>query len=99
MNTTAMNKVTAATPFEIIARIGDDAARPRSGGSSFGKRVAAFAARLVESPRRWMVTRELHAMTDRALADIGLARHDIRHVFETDFGARHDAKREARANG
>ena len=39
--------------------------------------------------RRQAALREMSSLTDRELADIGLGRADVSHVFDADFTARH----------
>ena len=49
--------------------------------------VRAWLARLVAMPRRWAVLDELSTLTDRELADIGLNRTELGHVFDERFAA------------
>lgn len=73
--------------------IGDaEATRNASFRSSVAPRPGLFAriaGWLREMPRRHAVLEELNALSDRELADIGLTRADIGHVFDTDFADRH----------
>lgn len=48
---------------------------------------ARMAVSLDERSRRQRVVRELRSLTDRELADIGLARCDIHRVFDPEFVA------------
>lgn len=51
---------------------------------------------LVAIPRRMAVYDELSALSDRELADIGMARGDIRRVFDDAFIARNEEVRARR---
>lgn len=51
--------------------------------------LRAFAADVAGWPARRRATAELRAMSARELADIGLSRSDIPHVFDADFARRH----------
>ncbi|MFC3126390.1 DUF1127 domain-containing protein [Pseudoroseomonas globiformis] len=72
-----------------------EAARSRDEavGRWFRNAVTAIFRAVVEYPRRRRVYDELAMLSDRELADIGLARGDIPRIFEADFQAR--AKRAA----
>jgi uncharacterized protein YjiS (DUF1127 family) len=50
--------------------------------SSFGRWLARRVAGLMAWPRHQAVMHELEVMTDRELADIGLTRGAIPHVFD-----------------
>jgi uncharacterized protein YjiS (DUF1127 family) len=65
-----------------------EATRNASFRSSVAPRPGLFAriaGWLREMPRRHAVLEELNALSDRELADIGLTRADIGHVFDADF--------------
>ena len=49
--------------------------------------VRAWFARMVAMPKRWAVLDELSTLTDRELADIGLNRAELGHVFDERFAA------------
>ncbi len=49
--------------------------------------VRAWLGRLVTLPKRWAVLDELSTLTDRELADIGLNRAELGHVFDERFAA------------
>ncbi len=46
---------------------------------------------LITFPQRRAVRDELSNLSDRELADIGLTRADVAHVFDTEFVARREA--------
>jgi uncharacterized protein YjiS (DUF1127 family) len=51
--------------------------------------ISAALAWIADLPRRRAVLDELSTLTDRELADIGLTRAELRHVFDQNFAARH----------
>lgn len=51
--------------------------------------AGAVKHRLTQMIERQRVTRELEAMSDRDLADLGLSRYDIPRVFEAEFAKEH----------
>ena len=55
--------------------------------------VGRLLRRLVELPRRVAVRNELSLLSDRELADIGLSRSDLSHVFDEAFAAAREADR------
>lgn len=57
----------------------------RPGESWFDRAVRGGMARLRGTFHRRAVLRELNALSDRELADIGLARGELDRVFESDF--------------
>lgn len=52
------------------------------------KAVTSLYRAVAEYPRRRRVYSELATLSDRELADIGLNRGDISHIFEDEFRAR-----------
>ena len=54
-----------------------------------GRRVADALAYLVALPRRRAVLDELSSLSDRELADIGIARSELKHVFEPAYARDH----------
>lgn len=60
--------------------------------AAFGKLFSGIGAVLrfvVQYPERARVLRQLHGLSDRELADIGLERGDLGRVFDEDFAAGH----------
>jgi uncharacterized protein YjiS (DUF1127 family) len=57
----------------------------REAGSGFGRKIADVLAWLVAMPRRRAVIDELRMLTDRELADIGVARSELKRVFDPAF--------------
>ncbi len=55
------------------------------GVSALWRGLRAAVLFLAEYPRRRAVFEQLHAMSDRELADIGLERSDLARVFDEDF--------------
>ncbi len=55
--------------------------------------VARIGAWLGAIRRKQAVIEELSMLTDRELADIGLARSDVPHVFDRSFGELRDEQR------
>jgi uncharacterized protein YjiS (DUF1127 family) len=58
------------------------------GVSALWRGLRATVKFLAEYPRRRAVFRQLQAMSDRELADIGLERADLARVFDEDFATR-----------
>jgi uncharacterized protein YjiS (DUF1127 family) len=54
----------------------------RRGVGAIGQALKAAFAAIAEWPRRRAVYDQLHSLSDRELADIGLTRGDISHVFD-----------------
>ena len=50
--------------------------------------LRSLATRIAEMPRRRAAIAELEALSDRELADIGLARAELGRVFEPGFASR-----------
>lgn len=64
---------------------------------SFRARVRSLLAWVAELPRRHAVLAELDALSDRELADIGLARADLPHLFDASFATARQGLRVSRA--
>jgi uncharacterized protein YjiS (DUF1127 family) len=64
------------------AGISQDGTDARPG---IGRKIADALAYLVAMPRRRAVIDELSRLTDRELADIGVARSELKHVFDPAF--------------
>ena len=65
------------------------AVRPDAGDSWLARAMRGGLARLRGTLHRRAVLRELSALSDRELADIGLARGELDRVFEPDFVPAH----------
>jgi uncharacterized protein YjiS (DUF1127 family) len=52
-------------------------------------RLARLRETVARYRERQAVQAELHAMTDRELADIGMSRYDISRIFDPDFAQEH----------
>ncbi len=63
------------------------------------RRIAGMTQGLQARLERRATINELHALSDRDLADIGLARADLPYVFSADFAARREAGRATARNG
>ncbi len=74
------------------------AAGTKGASSLFAKFAVSQIGNVLRSiatfPRRRAVRDELYNLSDRELADIGLSRADISHVFDAEFTARRDAHRD-----
>ncbi len=64
-----------------------DSAAVSTGFSRFVARLGAVARWVIEMPRRRAVLNELRMLTDRELADIGLSRAEVAHVYDRGFVA------------
>jgi uncharacterized protein YjiS (DUF1127 family) len=80
-----MNAHFAKNHMAHLLPAGADAEARRDAGSGFGRKVADALAWLVAMPRRRAVVDELRMLTDRELADIGIARNDLKRVFDPAF--------------
>jgi len=60
-----------------------------------GSFVTGLARGIADLPRRRGVLDELSMLSEHELADIGLTRGDIGHVFDADFMQQRDAERRA----
>ena len=74
-------------------RVGTGEATDFAPSVPFGRRVADLLAHVMATPRRQRVMNELSMMSDRDLADIGLARSDMRRVFDRAFIAERESGR------
>jgi uncharacterized protein YjiS (DUF1127 family) len=59
-----------------------------------GRRIADSLAYLVALPRRRAVLDELSSLSDRELADIGIARSELKRVFEPAYARNHAVRSE-----
>jgi uncharacterized protein YjiS (DUF1127 family) len=89
-----MNASTSTTNLDFseprsMSRAASGYAAPPAAASEshggLGRWLADRAAALVAWPKEQAVIHELQTMTDRELADIGLARGDILHVFDRAY--------------
>lgn len=71
----------AATQAQADAQTGSS----RSVFGVIGQALAAIGTALATWPERRATYEKLRRLTDRELADIGIARGDITRVFEPDF--------------
>lgn len=55
-------------------------------------KLASAVHFLLDLPRRHAVVAELAALSDRELADIGLARSDLARVFDASFASRQNRR-------
>jgi uncharacterized protein YjiS (DUF1127 family) len=78
-----------------VGLAGTDADTRHEVGSGFGRKVANALAWLVAMPRRRAVIDELRMLTDRELADIGVARSELKRVFDPAFTRDHAVRTEA----
>ena len=65
----------------------------REARAAFFARLGQFLQRLAALPQRRAVREELGMLSDRELADIGLTRGEVAHVFDEGFAARRNAER------
>ena len=63
----------------------------RNGVVGIVRALASVARFIVTYPQRRAVFEQLNALSDRELADIGLARADLAHVFDEDFARSREA--------
>lgn len=76
------HNISARAPAEQVVH---PARASRGLGQRLGKAIAALRGRQA-------VFNELHSLTDRELADIGITRGDIHRVFDPTFAAEHRAR-------
>ncbi len=62
------------------------------------RRIADALAYLVALPRRRAVLDELSSLSDRELADIGIARSELNRVFQPTYAREHAARSETYRN-
>jgi uncharacterized protein YjiS (DUF1127 family) len=72
-------------------------ARPAAGGG-FVRKIGDALAWLVAMPRRRAVLDELRMLTDRELADIGIARNELKRVFDPAYARDHAVRTEVYRN-
>lgn len=60
----------------------------RRGAAALVRGAAAVLRAVVAFPSQLATYKALHRLSDRELRDIGMTRHDIGRVFETDFAPR-----------
>ena len=65
----------------------------RAGERGVGRKIADALAWIAAWPRRHAELQELSALSERELADIGLARSDIKRVFDPAFGRDYGARK------
>jgi uncharacterized protein YjiS (DUF1127 family) len=65
-----------------------------AGKSAVFARIGTVLRSLVTFPQRRAVRDELSNLTDRELADIGLSRADVAHVFDAEFVTRRERAQE-----
>lgn len=68
-----------------LSRHAGAAVRPEGDVAGLGHRARSALARVREALHRRAVLRELNAMSDRELSDIGLSRDELHRVFEPGF--------------
>ncbi|HST75119.1 MAG TPA: DUF1127 domain-containing protein [Acetobacteraceae bacterium] len=77
-------------PHHISARApAEQAVRPERASRGLGQRIGQAVSAIRGRQR---VFNELHSLTDRELADIGITRGDIHRVFDPAFAAEHRAR-------
>ncbi len=82
-----MNAYTLHRELDLLPanRMSNPAARPLTPHSSTEGLVGRLLARFAEFTHRRSVIGELNELSDRELADIGLTRTDVHHVFDAGF--------------
>jgi uncharacterized protein YjiS (DUF1127 family) len=78
----AKNQMSHLAPAGFDHRDATDAGEPRPG---IGRKIANALAWVVAMPQRRAVIDELSRLTDRELADIGVARSELKHVFDPAY--------------
>jgi len=73
------------------------AAEPKRGANGFARKVANAVAWAVAFPRRQAALAELSQLSDHELSDIGIARCDLKRVFDPSFAREHARRRAAYA--
>ena len=71
-------------------------AEPEATRSGLFARIGAVLRWIAEFPKRQAVMDELSMLSDHELADIGLNRADVSHVFDPAFAADRAAQRDGR---
>jgi len=87
----ADGKIVPNTKLEAINVAVAEARREAT--TEFFARIGRSLRTLFELPRRRAVRSELSQLSDRELADIGLSRSDLPHLFEEGFVEGHAAER------
>jgi uncharacterized protein YjiS (DUF1127 family) len=64
----------------------------RTANRGLGRKIADALAYLVALPRRRAVLDELSTLSDRELADIGVARSELKRVFDPAFAGERSAR-------
>jgi len=65
----------------------------RASDRGLGRKIADTLAWIAAWPRRHAELQELSMLTERELADIGIARSDIKRVFDPAFARDHGARK------
>jgi uncharacterized protein YjiS (DUF1127 family) len=84
-----MNAHFAKNHMAHLLTAGTDTDAGRVSDAGIGRKVANALAWLVAMPRRRAVIDELRMLTDRELADIGIARNELKRVFDPAYAHDH----------
>ena len=71
----------------------DSYVKPEPARPTLAERVGLAVKWMMELPRRRAMLSELGTLSDHELADIGLTRSELSHVFDQAFVARRDVER------
>lgn len=82
-----MNAYTSPRELDLLPanRMSNPVARRPAPRRSIGDLAIGLFARLAEAMHRRSIISELSDLSDRELADIGLTRAEVRHVFDRSF--------------